>query len=66
MEVIKIEKKINYEEQRVKRVAAYVRVSAECEQSLHSFESQCQYFESKIKNTSGWIFAGIYLSLIHI
>lgn len=60
MEVIKIEKKINYEEQRVKRVAAYVRVSTECEQSLHSFESQCQYFESKIKNTSGWIFAGIY------
>lgn len=42
------------------RVAAYIRVSTTSETQEASFESQSRYFSRKIRETPGWVLAGIY------
>lgn len=63
MEVIKIEKtklKNKCEESQKIRVAAYVRVSTEHENQIHSLKSQETYYREKIKNNTGWDLVNIY------
>lgn len=43
-----------------KRAAAYVRVSKESVQLVHSLEAQTEHYRNLIQNNSEWIFAGIY------
>jgi DNA invertase Pin-like site-specific DNA recombinase len=43
-----------------KRVAAYARVSMECEQLLHSLSAQISYYSSLIQNNLNWEYAGVY------
>ncbi|SHL54199.1 recombinase family protein [Anaerotignum lactatifermentans] len=42
------------------RVCAYCRVSTDKAEQMGSYVAQKDYFESKIKQTHGWIFVGIY------
>lgn len=42
------------------RVCAYSRVSTDKAEQMGSYAAQKDYFESKIKQTQGWIFVGIY------
>ena len=43
-----------------KRVAAYVRVSTDGEEQLHSFHSQKEYYTEKISQNDEWAMVGIY------
>lgn len=43
-----------------KRVAAYARVSMDCEQLLHSLSSQVSYYSSLIQKNPDWEYAGVY------
>ena len=62
MELIKIQKskKVKIKEDKKIRVAAYVRVSSEVEQSIKSFDNQKKYYLKKINSNDNWEFAGIY------
>ena len=44
-----------------KRVAAYARVSMECEQLLHSLSAQVSYYSSLIQRNPEWEYAGVYI-----
>ncbi len=43
-----------------KKVAAYARVSMECERLEHSLEAQIDYYTKLIQSNPEWEFAGIY------
>lgn len=43
-----------------RKVAAYCRVSTQQEIQHHSLEAQQEYYEKRIRGTSGWEFVGIY------
>lgn len=45
---------------RIKKVAAYARVSSLEEEQEESYNSQRQYYEAVIKATPSWEFAGLY------
>ena len=45
---------------RVKRVAAYCRVSTDDEDQLNSYEAQISYYTEAIAKNPNWQFAGIY------
>ena len=45
---------------KLKRVAAYARVSSGKDAMLHSLSSQVSYFSRIIQNHPGWIYAGTY------
>lgn len=42
------------------RVAAYARVSTDQEEQKTSFEAQCDYYGSLIRNNPEWEYAGLY------
>ena len=44
-----------------KRVAAYARVSMDCEQLLHSLSAQVSYYSSLIQKNPEWEYAGVYI-----
>ena len=46
---------------RKKRVAAYARVSEECEVLLHSLSAQVSYYSTLIQNNPEWEYAGVYV-----
>ena len=48
---------------KLKRVAAYARVSADTEQTEKSFSTQVSYFSQKIQSNPEWIYAGVYSDL---
>ena len=43
-----------------KRVAAYARVSAEKDASLHSLAAQVSYYSRLIQSRKDWVYAGVY------
>lgn len=43
-----------------KRVAAYARVSAETDRTMHSLSSQVSFYNDFIQSNPEWIFAGVY------
>lgn len=43
-----------------KRVAAYARVSAESDRTMHSLSTQVSFYNEFIQSNPEWIFAGIY------
>lgn len=45
---------------KIKRVAAYARVSSDKDAALHSVSAQISYYNELITNHPGWDFAGIY------
>lgn len=45
---------------RKKRVAAYARVSANTERSMHSLSAQVSYYNNLIQKNPEWEFAGVY------
>ena len=45
---------------KLKRVAAYARVSMEKETMLHSLSAQVSYYSAKIQRAPGWRYAGVY------
>ena len=47
-------------EQKVRRVAAYARVSTARDYQQTSYEAQIQYYTEYIQEHSGWAFAGVY------
>lgn len=48
---------------KVKKVAAYCRVSTDKEVQRSSYESQVEYYTSKINSRKEWEFAGVYADL---
>ena len=46
--------------ERLKKVAAYARVSSGKETMLHSLAQQVSYYSDLIRKQPCWIFAGIY------
>ena len=48
------------DENAVKRVAAYCRVSTDQEEQLNSFDNQVKTYTGLIEATAGWTLAGIY------
>ena len=46
---------------RLKRVAAYVRVSDGKEAMLHSLSAQISHYSQLIQRTPGWSYAGVYV-----
>ena len=46
---------------RKKRVAAYARVSEECEVLLHSLSAQVSYYSTLIQKNPEWEYAGVYV-----
>ncbi|MGN0983758.1 MAG: recombinase family protein, partial [Gemmiger sp.] len=47
-------------ENRTLNVAAYARVSTLSEEQGESFETQVEYYTTRIKNTANWNFVGVY------
>ena len=45
---------------RLKRVAAYARVSSGKDAMLHSLSAQVSYYSTLIQNHNGWEYAGVY------
>ena len=43
-----------------KRVAAYARVSAETDRTMHSLSSQVSFYNEFIQGNPEWVFAGVY------
>lgn len=59
--VIKIEEVAKQDDvPKVKRVAAYARVSTDFEEQLDSLAAQEDYYEKKIREHADWIRAGMY------
>ena len=58
----KLIKKLQLQQQlpKLKRVAAYARVSTGKDAMLHSLASQVSYYNDLIQNHDGWLFAGIF------
>ena len=46
---------------KIKKVAAYVRVSKDTEQLLHSLSAQASYYSDLLQRTPGWEYAGTYI-----
>ena len=46
---------------KIKKVAAYCRVSTEEEMQRRSLENQSKYYEAHIKKNPMWVFAGVYV-----
>lgn len=51
---------ISNSEVRIKRVAAYARVSTDSDEQLTSYEAQIDYYTKYIATHPGWEFAGMY------
>lgn len=47
-------------QERLKRVAAYSRVSNGKDTMLHSLSAQISYYSNLIQNHEGWIYCGVY------
>ena len=45
---------------KLKRVAAYARVSMETERLNHSLSAQVSYYSELIQKHPGWVYAGVY------
>lgn len=45
---------------RLRKVAAYARVSTDMEEQLTSYDAQVRYYTDYIKNHEGWEFVGMY------
>ena len=45
---------------KLKRVAAYARVSSGKDAMLHSLSAQVSYYSELIQNHSGWQYVGVY------
>ena len=45
---------------KLKRVAAYARVSSDKDAAEHSLEAQIDYYKKYITDYPGWLFSGIY------
>lgn len=56
--ITKIETLLKLE--KLKRVAAYARVSNGKDAMLHSLSAQISYYNGLIQNHSGWEFCGVY------
>ena len=48
---------------KLKRVAAYARVSVERGRTLHSYSAQVSYYNELIQKNPEWEFAGVYSDL---
>src|SRR5574344_582117 len=48
---------------KLKRVAAYARVSVERGRTLHSYSAQVSYYNDLIQKNPEWEFAGVYADL---
>lgn len=48
---------------KLKKVAAYARVSADTDQTEKSFSTQVSYFSQKIQSNPEWVYAGVYSDL---
>lgn len=48
------------EEYKIKRVAAYARVSSDKDEAEHSLVAQISYYNDYITHHPGWAFAGVY------
>ena len=46
--------------QKIVRVAAYARVSADKDAAFHSLEAQTEYYEAHIRDNPGWELVGVY------
>ena len=44
----------------LKKVAAYARVSMDCERLENSLSNQISYYNELIQSTPGWLYAGVY------
>ena len=60
--ITKLETK-NIELPKLKRVAAYARVSVERGRTLHSYSAQVSYYNDLIQKNPEWEFAGVYADL---
>ena len=60
--ITKLETK-NIELPKLKRVAAYARVSVERGRTLHSYSAQVSYYNELIQKNPEWEFAGVYADL---
>lgn len=60
--ITKLETK-NIELPKLKRVAAYARVSIERGRTLHSYSAQVSYYNELIQKNPEWEFAGVYSDL---
>ncbi len=56
--VKKVERNDNF--QKLKKVAAYTRVSCDKDAMLHSLSSQVSYFSELIQKNPEWIYVGVY------
>lgn len=45
---------------KLKKVAAYARVSSEKDEMIHSLSAQVSYYSKMIQNHPGWDYAGVY------
>ncbi len=54
-------KSTNYQIIRKKRVAAYTRVSSNCDEALHSLSAQTSYYNQLISSRIDWLLADIYI-----
>ena len=59
LKISKIEPHLPSIEKR-KRVAAYARVSMDCDQLLHSLSAQISYYSSLIQKNPDWEYVGVY------
>ena len=57
---IRIIEAANIAPARLKRVAAYARVSMETERLNHSLSAQVSYYSELIQKHPGWIYAGVF------
>ena len=60
--ITKLETK-NIELPKLKRVAAYARVSVERGRTMHSYSAQVSYYNALIQKNPEWEFAGVYADL---
>ena len=60
--ITKLETK-NIELPKLKRVAAYARVSVERGRTMHSYSAQVSYYNELIQKNPEWEFAGVYADL---
>ena len=49
---------------KLKRVAAYARVSMETERLNHSLSAQVSYYSELIQKHPGWVYAGVYAEML--
>ena len=48
---------------KLKRVAAYARVSMETERLNHSLSAQVSYYSALIQGHPGWVYAGVFADM---